>query len=134
MKETDALLKALAEGLKLMAKGIESVADQVNSLAKSQTLAKPGAAKKKAPKATASKKPARKAVKKPTPKTAARGKKMETAADTVMATIQKARGPVDNRKISDATGFETKKVANLLFQLKKQGRIKNVERGKYIAV
>lgn len=167
MKETDKLLKAVSEGLKTMAKGLESVANQVNKLAateaKSSSQAKPAAKKttkpaaakktakkpaaKKPAKKTAAKKPASKAVKKtaakkpakktaekkPTQKTAATGKASAASTDVVMDVIQKADNPVDNSKISEQTGFDAKKVANVVYRLKKQGKIKNVSRGTYVA-
>ena len=131
MKETDKVLKAIAEGLKLMAKAIDSVADQVNSLAAPATKAKTKPPVKKARKAKAPAKPAKKASKKPSRRSAAKGRKKAPATDVVMAVIQNADSPVDNNKISSETGFDAKKVANLVYQLKKKGRIKNVERGMY---
>jgi predicted Rossmann fold nucleotide-binding protein DprA/Smf involved in DNA uptake len=127
LKETGKLLKAIADGLKIMAKGVDSVANQVNKLAKSEakTAAKPKPAYPKAAKATAAKKPVK--------KTAAKAKKTDSATDVVLNFIQKADNPVDNSKISKETGFDTKKVSNIMYRLKKQGKVKNVDRGTYAA-
>lgn len=167
MKETDKLLKAVSDGLKTMAKGLESVANQVNKLAATEAEttpktkpaakkpAKSAAAKKAASKPvkkTATKKPAKKttaqkpakkttakkpakktAAKKPVKKTAPKGKKADASTDVVMDVIQKADTPVDNTKISEQTGYDAKKVANVVYRLKKQGKIKNVSRGTYKA-
>jgi len=122
LKETETLLKAISDGLKTMAKGIESVANQVNKLAKSEAN-------------TAAKKPVKKtaAKKAPAKKPAAKGKETEPATDVVMNVIQKAETPVDNSKISEETGYNAKKVANVMYRLKKQGKVKNVDRGTYTA-
>jgi len=154
LKETDKLLKAVADGLKTMAKGIESVANQVNSLAatEAKTPSKAKSTPKKAARAATAKKPAKKtaakkpakkaAAKKPAKKTAAKkpakksapgAKKSAASTDVVMDVIQKADNPVDNSKISEQTGFDAKKVANVVYRLKKQGKIKNVSRGTYTA-
>ena len=69
MKELELFLKTVVDGMKSMAKGIEVLADKLDSIAKSQMKAKT--------------KPARKAKAKPKKKPVAKKKKSATAVDTV---------------------------------------------------
>jgi predicted transcriptional regulator len=55
-----------------------------------------------------------------------------TAADTVLKVISRSKKGVSTSKIMERTGFTQKKVANIVFKLKQQGRIKNVRRGIYV--
>ena len=94
---------------------------------------KPKVAKK--PKAKAVKrKPARKtvakkvAVKKPAAKKSP-GKM--TAADTVLAIIKRSKKGVGMAALMKNTGFNQKKVANIVFKLRKLRQIKSVGRGVY---
>ena len=75
-------------------------------------------AKKVAPKTA----PAKKAVK---------VKKSATAADTVLSLINRSKKGVDSAALTEKTGFDKKKIANLVFKLSKQGKIKSVSRGVY---
>ena len=54
-----------------------------------------------------------------------------TAIDTVFDIIKASGTPVDMATLREKTGFESKKIANVLFKLKKQGKIKSVEKGIY---
>jgi predicted transcriptional regulator len=58
-------------------------------------------------------------------------KKATASTEVVFEIINKANAPVDNVKISKKTGFDAKKVANVVYRLKKQGKIKSVDRGTY---
>ena len=128
MKDLDALLKAVADGLEAMAEGIHTIAKKVDELAKGEapkksTKAKPAAKKK----AVA---PSRKAPKKAKPE----GTKPQTAPDKVLEVIKGSSGGVDNQTIIKETGLNQKQVSSALLRLKKYGKVKSVKRGIHTAV
>ena len=127
MKEIQGLLKIMSDGLKTLAQGVEALADKVDEIAKTPTTVKPQ--KKRpaaaAPKAKPVKKPAGKATKKKEVKTM-------TAADIVFRVISRSKKGVNTATIMEKTGYNQKKVANFIYRLTKQGKIKSVQRGVYI--
>jgi hypothetical protein len=83
--------------------------------------------------------PAKKSLKKAAPKKAAvrkaPGKKVAgtvTAYDTVLGIIKKRKKGITNLELIKKTGFDKKKVANLLFKAKKNGEIKSEKMGVYV--
>ena len=117
MKEFDVALKAVAEGLRTMAQGMEKIAEKLEeSTPKKQAKAKPVRKAKKAP-----------AKKAPAKKTAKTG----TASDAVLAVINRSKKGVNSATLAEKTGFDNKKIANIVFKLRKQGKIKSVGRGIY---
>lgn len=124
MKELDAALKAVVDGLRTIAHGVEKLA---------------GKLEKTAPKEQAREKPVRKTKAKAVPKTKKVAPKkalaikdaQETAADTVLQIITDSKDGVSSATLADKTGFDKKKVANTVFKLSKQGKIKSVSRGVY---
>lgn len=61
-----------------------------------------------------------------------RGKKVRsTAADSVYAIIKRSRKGVDGTTLIRKTGYNVKKVQNIIYRLKKEGRIKSEEKGIY---
>ena len=124
MKVIKRELESIAKSLKALTKKTESIA---------QKLAKMEAAAAKKSKAKA---PAR-AAKKPA---AAKGKKAApskvkkvTATDAVFAVIKRSRKGVNTATLKDKTGFNETKVRNVIFRLKKQGKIKTKTKGVYIS-
>lgn len=127
MTEIEKLFILLSDGLKSMAKGVEKLADKVENIGK--TLTDEGYRTKKAskqkskpkarPRAKKAVKPAEKKVKKP------------TAADAVLTVIQGSESGAGYPELMEKTGFDRKKVANILTRLNKQGKIKSVKRGIY---
>ncbi len=154
MKEVQSLLKLVSDGLKTLAQGVEALADKVDEAAKAKSKrkttvdttaepAKPAAAAKKpaapAQKPAAAKKPSAPAMKQaPAEKPAAKvspGKaaaKPATAIDTVMGLITGSSKGVSTAEIKSKTGYDQKKVANIIYKLKKQNRIKSVNKGVYV--
>jgi hypothetical protein len=115
MKEFDVALKAVADGLRTIAQGMEKLAEKLEeSTPKKQ--AKPKPASKTA--AKSEKATAKKAMKK-------------TAADTVYTVIKRSKKGVTNATLAKKTGFDKKKIANIIFKLRKQGKIKSIDRGVY---
>ena len=127
MKDLDTFLKTVADGMKNMAQGVEALAEKLEKMAKAQKDVK---AKKKD---TAEDKPSKKAVaRKPAKKTAPKKEKPMTAADTLLGIVKRSRKGIDTATLIEKTGYNQKKVANLIFKLKKQGKIKNVKKGVYV--
>ena len=112
MKEFDVAMKAVAEGLRTIAQGMEKIAEKLEE---------------STPKKQAKAKPVRKAKKASAKKTAKTG----TAADAVLAVINRSKKGVNSATLAEKTGFDNKKIANIVFKLRKQGKIKSVDRGVY---
>ena len=128
MKEFDVALKAVAEGLRTIAQGMEKIAEKLEESVPKEKPKRKSTAK---PKQTAAK-PKKAPVKKVAPKKAPAVKK--TAADTVLAIVNRSKKGVDSATLVKKTGFDKRKVANLVFKLRKQGKIKSVGRGVYTKV
>lgn len=61
------------------------------------------------------------------------GKKV-TAAEMVFNIVRKEKKPVDFKMLKDKTGFDDKKLRNIIFRLHATKKIKRVERGCYVPV
>ena len=126
MKEVQSLLKIVADGLKTLAQGVEAIADKVDEAAKTKVPAKP---RGKKPSTVAKK---AKVAKKPVPKpTRGKVKKTATAAESVLNVISSSKTGINTAGIKEKTGFDQKKVANIIYKLKKQGKIKTAQKGVY---
>ena len=55
-----------------------------------------------------------------------------TAVDIVLDTIKRSKQGIDFAQIQAKTGFEEKKIRNIIFRLNKAGKIKRKSRGVYI--
>ncbi|MFC1877633.1 hypothetical protein ACFL2E_10250 [Thermodesulfobacteriota bacterium] len=125
MKDFDVALKAVAEGLRTIAQGMEKIAGKLEeSTPKGKAKAKP--------ERKAATKPKKSAPKKSTVKKTVKTKKQPaTAADTVLAVINRSKKGINSATLAEKTGFDNKKIANIVFKLRKQGKIKSVQRGVY---
>jgi DNA replicative helicase MCM subunit Mcm2 (Cdc46/Mcm family) len=87
-------------------------------------------------KAIASKPSKAKAVKAKTAKKAPVKKKATkvTATDQILKIINTSKKGVDNATLMKKTGFNEKKVRNIIFRANKEGKIKREGRGVYIGV
>ena len=126
MKELQSVLSIVSDGLKTLAKGVEAIAEKVDEVAKSQGVVKP---KRKKPSAVTKKV---KAVKKPVQK-AARKKEVKSAtdADKVLGIIGRSKNGAGTAAIMQKTGYSQKKLANIIYRLRKQQKIKSVAKGVY---
>ena len=125
-KDLEAILKAL-NGL---AQKVEKLQEQIGEETKPTKKSKAKTVKRKAVKKTPIKKIA---AKKAAPKKAVRKKaKPVTAADTVLAIIKRYKKGVGNAALMEKTGYNQKKIANLVFKLRKQGKIKSIDKGVYV--
>lgn len=118
MKELQSVLNIVSDGLKTLAKGVEAIAEKVDEVSKSQ-----------GPVATTQKKTA----KKPTQK-AAKKKAVgpETDTDKVLKAISGSKKGVSTAAIMQKTGYSPKKIANIIYRLRKQQKIKSIDKGVYI--
>jgi len=116
-------MKKLKKDLETILKALKGLTQKVEKL-QEQIVEETKPTKK--PKAKAGKK---KAVKKaPTPKKA----KLATAADTVLSIIKRYKKGVGTAALMEKTGYNQKKIANLVFKLRKQGKITSVDKGVYL--
>ena len=126
MKELHSVLNIVSDGLKTLAKGVEAIAEKVDEVAKSQGVVKP---KRKKP-STATKKV--KAVKKPVQKaTKKKEVKSATDSDRLLEIIGRSKKGVGTAVIMQKTGYNQKKIANIIYRLRKQQKIKSVGKGVY---
>ena len=126
MKELQSVLNIVSDGLKTLAKGVEAIAEKVDEVAKSQGIVKPKSKKPSAAtkKMRAVKKPVQKATKKKEVKSA-------TDADKVLEIIGRSKNGAGTAAIMQKTGFNQKKLANIVYRLRKQQKIKSVGKGVY---
>ena len=131
MKEIDVALKTVVDGLKSITKSVEKLASKLEKIApkgetKRKLKAKPAAKTKTKAAPTAKAAPKAK-------KTTAK-KAPATAAGTVLAIVNRSKKGVDSATLSEKTGFDNKKIANIVFKLRKLGKIKSVSKGVYTKV
>ena len=110
-------------------KDLQAVSKELNTLSKKIEKMIVAVDKLEKPKA-APVKPAKKvAVKKPASKKSA-GE--VTAADTVLGVIKRSKKGIETAALMEKTGYNQKKVANIVFKLRKQRKIKNEGKGVYV--
>jgi hypothetical protein len=120
----------LKRDLQAVKKDIKALEKKMEKLLKTyERPQRPKAAKKVKPK-TVKAKPARKVVAK---KTAGRKKTLQvTATEQILKIVRRSRKGVDVPTLKSKTGFEDKKVRNIIFRASKEGKIKKVGRGIYV--
>ena len=136
-------MKNLKKDLTAVVKGLDALSKKVDGLVATltQTEKKPQAKKRKAaPKRAAKKavkatrKVVRKVAKKAAPKVAVKKKKApQTDSDKVFQVIKRYKRGADVPKIKARTGFNDKKISNIIHRAFKRGLIKRVGRGIYMA-
>ncbi len=105
-------LKAVAEDLKKLTQKTDKMLKRLGKLEKAQVAKKPKA----------------KAVKKAVAKKPTKG----SASDTVLAIIKRSRKGVDTVALRKKTGFQGRKIGDIIYRLKKQGKIKTEGKGLYV--
>ena len=126
MKDLQSVLNMVSDGLKTLAKGVEAIAEKVDEVAKSQGVVKPK--RKKPSTATKKVKPVKKPVQKATGK---KEVKSATDGDKVLAIIGRSKKGASTAAIMQKTGYNQKKIANIIYRLRKQQKIRSVEKGVY---
>ena len=128
MAETVKLLKNIAADLRTISKEINAIAAQVGKVTKPQ--AKIAAKTKRVKKVVKTKTPKKSMAK----KTAPLAKRSSSIVDSVFEVIRNAGGGIAHVAILEKTGLGQRQVSNAVFKLKKQGKVKNVDRGVYAIV
>jgi len=113
-------LQVINREIKVLSKQVDKMIITVGKLEKQKTVAKAKPVKKVA----TQKAPAKKVV-------AEKPAKL-TAADTVFGFIKRYRNGVDVSTLMEKTGFNQKKTYNIVYKLKKQGKIKTAGIGVYV--
>jgi len=57
-----------------------------------------------------------------------------TATDTVLGVIKRSRKGLDTAALEQKTNFDVIKVRNIIFRLKRQGKIQSKSRGIYVVI
>jgi DNA replicative helicase MCM subunit Mcm2 (Cdc46/Mcm family) len=117
-------LKTLAEGISVISKQVDQLADNSAS-ALTKSIAKQTPPKIPTAKKTQSKKIVTKETKTEKPE------ENRTASDIVYELVKSSNNGANYAYIMEETGFKRKKVANIFFNLKRQGKIKSVGKGVY---
>ena len=124
-------LNALRKDFKALEKKMEKLLKAFETSPKpKQATKKKAVAAKVVKKVTAKKKAAKKAPAKKPP--AKKKTDQATATDQVLKIIKKSKKGVDVPTIKTKTGFDDKKVRNIVFRAAKEGRIKKSGRGIYV--
>jgi len=136
-------MKNLKKDLTAVVKGLDALSKKVDGLvaALAQTENKPQVKKPKAAPSPAAKKAVKatpkvvqKVAKKAAPKVAVKKKKTpQTDSDKVFQVIKRYKKGADVPKIKARTGFNDKKISNIIHRAFKRGMIKRAGRGIYTA-
>ena len=122
-------MKNLQQELQKITKEFAKLAGKLEKITREletgKAPAKKTPAKKKAGKAPVKKAPAKTKPVKAKPKE-------ETAFATIMKIINRSKKGVTTSQIMDKTGFDNRKVANIVFKGRKQGKIKTISKGVYL--
>ncbi len=125
MKEMETFVKAFGEGLRTLAQGVQAIADKLDSYVGSSNdrdfepepatndYNPPEAAEETPDNTVSQKKPA------------------TTATAVVHEAIITATKPITMGELGEQTGFDTKKLNNIIYRLRKQDKIKSVRKGVY---
>jgi len=111
-------LQRVKSEIKSLTKKVDRLIKEANKLEKAAKAKKKAAPKKKA---------AKKAVKKPM-----RKKKSASAIDTVYSFINRTKKGVNTATLMKKSGFDQKKIYNIIYKLKSQKKIKSDKKGVYV--
>jgi len=117
MKKLKKDLQAVSKEIKALTKKLEKLVKSASGSGKKAPAKKKNASRKK----TAAKK------KTPAKKTASTA----TAFDTVVTLISRSKKGVNTSQLKARTGFDDKKIANIIYKAKNRGLIKSVRKGIY---
>jgi len=131
-------LHAVKRDIVALGKRLEKLIKAHEPMPKAKKVTKKKAVKKtktvkKAPakKSVAKKAPAKKTVAKKAP--AKKKATQVTATDKILQIVKRSKKGVDVSTLKKKTGFDDKKVRNIVFRASKEGRIKKSGRGVYVS-
>ena len=120
----------LKRDLQAVSRDIKALEKKLAKLIKAYERPQRPKAAKKVKRKTVKAKPKRRAVAK---KTVRRKKAPQiTATEQILRIIKRSRKGVDVPTLKTKTGFQDKKVRNIIFRASKEGKIKKVGRGIYV--
>ena len=125
MKTLKKDLRAVVKDLKSLTRRTEKIGQELDKLVRAEASAKPRKRATAKPK-TARKRVIRKAV--------GRKPKESTAMAAVFDLISKRKRGANTTQIKAKTGFNDKKIWNVINRLKTQGKIKSAQRGLYVKI
>jgi len=117
--------------MKNLKKDLQAVNKDLNALSGKVEKMIAAVGKPEKPKATKAK-PAKKAVVKTGKTTVAKKVTGKTTSEIVLAIIKRSKKGVDTATLVEKTGFNEKKIRNIVYKLKKQGKIKTEQKGVYV--
>lgn len=124
-------MKALKKDLQSVVKNLKLLTKKTEQIAKAlEKIETPRPANKR-PIAKAGKKTV---AKKASKKTSAKKATSKTATDTVLSIIKESRNGLNTAALEKKTTFDAIKVRNIIFRLKRQGKIQSKDRGIYVAI
>lgn len=131
-------LQAVKSGIAALAKKLEALLKAHEPMPKAKKVTKKKAVKKAktVKKAPAKKAPAKKASAKKAPAKKAVAKKKATqvtATDKILQIVKRSKKGVDVPTLKKKSGFDDKKVRNIVFRASKEGKIKKSGRGMYVS-
>lgn len=109
MQQAKKQLQSLSNDLKKLSAKVEKLIAQIDAPATTRPETRPAESR---------------------PKPAAQSSKT-TAVDTVFGIIKRSRKGVDIKTLKQKTGFEDKKLHNIIYKLKKQNKIQTQRKGIY---
>ena len=132
MKNLKKSLHAVNKELTGLVKKTDSLMKAVDRIEKAQAAK----AKKASPKKKSNPRAVKRVAAKKTPakKTPAKTRPKLTATDKILNIINKSKKGVSVQALIKKTGFDQRKIANILFRVSKMGKIKSVSRGVYVGV
>jgi len=141
MKALKKELQSVAKVLKSLTQKTEKISKKIDKLAKAKApkkakaRAKPKAkARPKARKKARARAKARPVKRKVARKAPARKKIKVTGSDAVLKIIKSTKKGVGTAALKQKTGFKEKKIRDTIYRLKKQRKIKSVQKGFYVAI
>ena len=131
MKDIESFLKSIADGLRSFASVVDTIAEKTEVYREAQK--EPEEEKETAPEPKKRAEPEVKPPRKPRRKRVTKPGRSATAAEAVYDVIKANKNGIDTADLMVQTGYDEKKVRNIIYKLKKQGRIKTAKRGVYVA-
>ena len=128
MKKLKQDLIAVNKELKALVKKTESLMKSVDTIEKAKAV-KP---KKASPKKAIKPKAVKKVAAQNTPATMKASKLTDT--DKFLNIIKRSKNAVTIQILIEKTGFDDKKIRNMIFRATKMGKIKSLSRGVYVGV
>jgi DNA replicative helicase MCM subunit Mcm2 (Cdc46/Mcm family) len=120
-------LVTLSMELKTLAKGIKVISQKVDQLASTPLSSLTDSKAQKTPQRSR----AVKKIKSEEEVGSTLAKDTRTASDIVYELVKKSNNGANYAYIEENTGYKKKKISNILFNLKRQGKIKSVKKGVY---